>query len=1199
MRIQNILASALLITLTAAFSETKAQTVITEWNFDGADNTSIPGGTNSPQPSTGTGTAHLVGNVISPSFNNGYTGSCNASSGSCGWQTTAYPDQSTASGTAGVEFRVSTVGFRDIIFDYAHRASGTSSRWARIEYMTDGCTWNVLANNGGGLSPHDTYYDFSFDLSACEECNNNPDFRVRIVSIYSPVGFSDFGNTFGANQAYQQARATPTNAGHNYTGASGTWRFDNVSVLGSPAANTISTGVPTGVPVCVGESITIPYTASGTFTGGNVFTAQLSDEFGCFSNPVDIGSVTLTTSGSIDADVPLSTIAGTGYRVRVIAANPLIYGVPSSSSVTVNALPTVTASAMESVLCEGQSTVLTGGGASSYVWDNSAINGQSISPSGTTTYTVIGTDVNGCENTASVQVTVNPLPTVTAQATETVLCAGESTILTGSGAVSYVWDSGALNGQSIVPTQSATYTVVGTDGNSCENSATVDVTVNALPTVTANASETVLCGGGSTILTGNGAVSYAWDNGVTDGETITPTQNTTFSVTGTDGNGCENTATVTVTVNTLPTVTASATETQLCEGASTVLSGSGALTYAWDNGAVNGQAIVPSASTTYTVVGTDSNGCENSASVSVTVNPLPMVTGNASETEICLGESTVLSGSGALSFAWDNGAENGQAIVPTVSTTYTVIGTDGSGCENSASIDITVNQLPSATITASGPTDLCEGSSVTLSANPIGSYVWNTGSMDAAITVDSEGDFSVTVTDGNGCSNTSEVVQVSVFETIVAEVTASGSLTFCEGQSVTLTAPDGIDHQWSNGATTQSITLDENSIVSVSLTDANGCASASDVLSVTVNPLPDVTITANGATEFCDGESVELVATSGISYTWSTTATTPSIVVSSSAEVSVTVTDVNGCQNTSNMVQVSVSLPQQAFITASASTVCPGESASLTASAGSQFLWDTGADDQSIEITQHGDYSVIVTDADGCQSFASITIDEGAAVVAELVVTGELELCAGETVTLSVSDAGSFDGFLWSNGSTSSSITVSLAADYSVTVNGSAACVPAVQVLGPVTVTVSSVVPQVSQDGNILSVTNGPFISYQWFRNGSPIPGADEATHEATISGNYYVRVTAPGGCVTQSLNAEVTVTVSVTELDRSELSVFPNPSVSGIFQLSETTTGTVFNMIGLMVAEVEKSSMIDLSGSSSGVYFLRTDQGALHRLIR
>jgi hypothetical protein len=1409
MSVLRMLSVVYAIALVALVHTVSAQTVITAWNFDGATSTTVPGGSLAPSPSAGSGSAHLVGLATSTGFNNGITGQCNAANGSCGWQTSTYPAQSTGSGSSGVEFRASTVGFEDVVLEYDHRASGTASRWSRIEYSTDGCTWNVLADNGGALIPQDQFHSFNFSLAACSECDNNPDFRVRIVSIFSPVSFNPGlpDQTFDANTAYHRALAS----GGSAYGPSGTWRFDNVTLKGNVVAEAIATGSISGVPVCVGNSITVPYTATGTFNGGNSFIAQLSDEFGCFGSPVVIGSVSSTSSGSIVADVPISVIAGNGYRVRVISTSPAIFGTPSGSTVTVNALPTVGASATETEicfgestvlngsgassytwdngalngvalapssnttytvtgtdgngcentasvavtvnalptvgasatetslcagestvltgsgassylwdngavngvalapssnttytvtgtdgngcentasvavtvnalpivgasatetslcagestvltgsgassytwdngavngvalapssnttytvigtdgngcentasvavtvnalptvgasatetsLCAGESTVLTGSGASSYLWDNGAVNGVALAPSSNTTYTVIGTDGNGCENTASVAVTVNALPTVGASATETELCIGESTVLTGSGASSYTWDNGALNGVALAPSSNTTYTVIGTDGNGCENTASVAVTVNALPTVGASATETSFCAGESTVLTGSGASSYLWDNGAVNGVAISPASNTTYTVIGTDGNGCENTASVAVTVNALPTVGASATETALCAGESTVLTGSGASSYTWDNGALNGVALAPSSNTTYTVIGTDGNGCENTASVAVTVNALPTVGASATETSFCAGESTVLTGSGASSYLWDNGAVNGVAISPASNTTYTVIGTDGNGCENTASVAVTVNQLPSATITASGPTDLCPGAAVTLTADASVGYLWTTGSTDGAITVGSEGDYAVTVTDGNGCTNTSDPVEVNVFETVIAEVNASGPLTFCEGQSVTLTAPDGSGHLWSNGVAAQSITLDESTDVSVSLTDANGCASASAVVSVTVNPLPEVTVTANGPTTFCQGGSVSLEASAAASYLWTTGASTQSVTISTAQEVSVTVTDDNGCENTSANVQVTVNVPSQATITETAATVCPGESVTLTASAGSQFLWNTGEDDQSIVITEQGEYSVTVTDDDGCESSAGITIDEGAAVVAQLVVTGEQDLCAGETVTLSVSDAASFDGFLWSNGATSSSITVSAADDYSVTVYGSGACIPAEQVLGPVTVTVSSVVPQVSQNGNLLSVTNGPFASYQWFRNGNPIPGADQSTYEATTSGNYHVQVAA-GGCVTVSPTVELTISVSIAEQVVSALAVWPNPSESGIFRLSEKVTGVVHSALGAVVADLRATDSIDLSAQVPGIYVLRTAEGAVLRLVR
>ena len=195
---------------------------ITQWNFD-ADSTAA---------TTGTGTANLIGGTTST-----FAGGNGAGRG---WNTTTYASQGAASGTAGVEFFASTVGYENITISFDHRASGTASRWALIEYTTDsGANWTVAQNNGGGLSPHDTFYTFNIDLSAISSTDGAAGFGFRITSIFSPVAFDQNAtlDDFAANTAYQRANAqsgapgTGVNTG-DY-GTAGTWRFDNVTISGT------------------------------------------------------------------------------------------------------------------------------------------------------------------------------------------------------------------------------------------------------------------------------------------------------------------------------------------------------------------------------------------------------------------------------------------------------------------------------------------------------------------------------------------------------------------------------------------------------------------------------------------------------------------------------------------------------------------------------------------------------------------------------------------------------------------------------------------------------------------------------------------------------------------------------------------------------------------------------------------------------
>ncbi|MDI6833265.1 MAG: hypothetical protein QMD02_05385, partial [Bacteroidales bacterium] len=187
-----------------------------------------------------------------------------------------------------------------------------------------------------------------------------------------------------------------------------------------------------------------------------------------------------------------------------------------------------------------------------------------------------------------------------------------------------------------------TWNVTSTYGVTCTDQVTITFDN---PTVTATASPTSICNGQTSVLTASGANTYSWSGGLGTGasKTVTPSATTTYTVTGTSTAGCTGTATVSVTVNPLPTVTASASPSAICNGASSVLTASGANTYSWSGGLGSGasKTVTPSTTTTYTVTGTSTAGCTGTATVSVTVNPLPTVTATASPTSICNGQTSV------------------------------------------------------------------------------------------------------------------------------------------------------------------------------------------------------------------------------------------------------------------------------------------------------------------------------------------------------------------------------------------------------------------------------------------------------------------------------------------------------------------------------------------------------------------------------
>lgn len=487
--------------------------------------------------------------------------------------------------------------------------------------------------------------------------------------------------------------------------------------------------------------------------------------------------------------------AGT-YTASLTISNELCTAT-GTLEVTIHDLPTtVMANSTAGAVCEGEEVTLTGSGVVSYVWDNGITDGVAFVPASTATYTVTGTDANGCSNTDQIEVVVNSLPTVAANVDDDSICPGDEVVLTGSGASTYIWDNGVSDGVAIVPSATTNYTVTGTDSNGCENTAMIEVVVNELPVVQANTSSENVCDGSEVTLTGSGADTYVWDHSVVDGVSFVPVETATYTVTGTDSNGCENTDQVVVTLLDLPVVSASTSDEAVCSGDEVTLTGSGALSYSWDNGVSDGVAFVPTGTMTYTVTGADVNGCENTDNIAVTVNALPEVIASASDDNICLGDEVVLTGGGALSFTWDNGVTDGIGTVPDATTTYTVTGSDINGCTNTDMIEVVVNALPDVVANASS-LNLCNGAEVTLTGSGASSYVWDNEVVDGVSFVPLETVvYTVEGTDSNGCSNTDEIE-------VTVDILAAPSISLVEdnGVDIILMSSSETGNQWFEGGT--------------------------------------------------------------------------------------------------------------------------------------------------------------------------------------------------------------------------------------------------------------------------------------------------------------------------------------------------------------------------------------------------------------
>jgi gliding motility-associated-like protein len=597
----------------------------------------------------------------------------------------------------------------------------------------------------------------------------------------------------------------------------------------------LSVNVGAGSTICSGNSANLSATANG---GIGPFTYNW--------NP----------GGGTGSPVAVSPTVTTTYIVTV--SDYCASSATNNVTITVNPIPTIITTATPAATCVGQSTALTCSGAATYIWMPGSLSGTpvNVSPTSTTTYSVTGTSASGCTSTSSVTVTVNPSPIVTATALPASLCLGQSTVLTGAGANTYSWMPGSLSGTTVyvTPATTTTYSVTGTSVAGCTSTGSVTVTINSNASIAVTALPATICLGQSTVLTGAGANTYSWMPGSLSGTTInvTPATTTTYSVTGTTSTGCSGTTSLTVSVNPIPIITASALPANICNGQSTSLTGAGANTYSWMPGSLSGTTVnvTPAATMTYSVTGTSAAGCTSTGSVTVTINSNASITVTALPTNICNGQTSIITGSGANTYSWMPGSLIGTTInvTPATTTTYSVTGTTSTGCTGTTSLTVTVNQNPTLSISAL-PTAICNGQSTSLTGAGAFTYSWMPGSLSGTtvnVIPTTTTSYSATGTSAAGCTSTSSItVTVNPNPTTFPSSQNEHCLHSCDGSALVNTTGGnpGYTYSWNTNPVQDSmvaINLCAGNYI-VTVTDANGCTKTESA-SVTTNALIEAAV---------------------------------------------------------------------------------------------------------------------------------------------------------------------------------------------------------------------------------------------------------------------------------------------------------------------------------------------------------------------
>lgn len=868
------------------------------------------------------------------------------------------------------------------------------------------------------------------------------------------------------------------------------------------------------------------------------------------------GGFTYAWSNSLPstATVSVSPSSQTTYSVTVTS----VYGCKSDTSVTVNvnALPNVTASsdATNDNICNGDTIVLTGAGASTYIWNNGVNNGNPFSPLTTTTYTVTGTDANGCKNTDQITITVNN-PTANAGSNQSIYT-NTSTNLTGSasngsGNYSYSWipanllvDPNVQNPTTINLTNTTTFTLTIHDNTTgCNDTAQVTIEVTGGNLSITTIANTSICIGDSIILTtlpsgGTGGNTYSWSSvppGFTSTEQspyVNPSIATTYTVTVTDAGSITASASTTITINQLPNVTASSNDADntICNGSQITLNGGGASIYVWDNSASNGVALTPPlGTTTYTVTGTDGNGCKNTSQITVTVNALPIVNVNASNTSICKGEPVTLSGSGTSgnSYSWSNSVSNGVSFVPTATQTYTVTATGSNTCVNTAQITVTVNPKPTLTYTTvQAGCGMSNGSATITASGGTGTYtyLWDTNAGSQATSTATSlgvGAYSVTVTDANCSKDTT--INISELGAPTVSITYSDN-DICNGEAVTITASGATSYSWNSGQNTAQIVVSPTTTTTYSVTGTTTGCSGSSSTTINVHDKPTVTATSDDADNtICEGEQITLSGNGASSYTWSDLSITTNVPFSPLAgnyTYTVTGTDLNYCSNT-NTITITVNPKPNLSISASGDNVCEGTSVTITATGATSYSCDNGGSVNFAFIPPIGINLYTITGVDvatGCSKTLQTTVIVSQKPTVELGTP--YPICKGDSVTLLAGPPTGYT-YLWSTNETTSTIHVFDPGNYSVSVSNSCPDI----VTDNVDIVVNDLpiinlpTDTTNADGNMTVVLNaGDFSDYVWSTS------AITQSLEVSSSGTYYVTVTDANGCKSSKA---VVVTIS------------------------------------------------------------------------
>lgn len=813
----------------------------------------------------------------------------------------------------------------------------------------------------------------------------------------------------------------------------------------------------------------------------------------------------------------------------------------------------ITSSIVDSVNCfggsDGSINITIGGGTATYnfLWSDGNTN-EDRSGLNAGAFTVTVTDQHSC--TVVQSFVVGQPSQLTAGISKVDATCGNSngsataTNNGGTGGVTYLWNTTATT-QTIANLSSGVYTVTITDVNGCTDNSTTTITNSSPPSITSFIVDSVNCFAGNdgniniTVSGGLPSYNFLW-NDANVSEDRTGLTASTYTVTVTDQNNC--TAIQSFIVLQPAQLIASITKLDatcgLNNGSASAghTGGTGGVTYLWSNSSPN-QSITNLAANTYTVTITDIYSCTAQASATIINNGIPVIASFTVDSVSCFGGSdgsiniTVSGGTPTYSFLWNDGNTNEDRTGLGIGT-YTVTVNDQNSCTTNQSFIVREPTQLTASITKVNAT--CGFNNGSASANHSGGtggviYLWNTFAVSQSITNLAPNNYSVTVTDINGCTANASTIINNISGPSITSFNIDSVKCFSGNDgAINITVGGGTptySFLWNDGNTDEDRTGLTAGTYTVTITDANSCTVV-QAFSVFQPALLTASITKFDAT--CGNNNGIAFAnhaggTGAVTYLWSTFAVAQLINNLAPSTYTVTITDIHGCTAIASTTILNISGPSISSVVIDSVNCFNGTDGSIniTVSGGTptyNFLWADGNTNEDRTGLNANTYTVTVTDQNSCTATQSFVVSQPAQLTVNISKIDAT--CGNNNGSATANPSGGTGGitYLWNTSSVSQAISGLFPNTYTVTVTDINSCtatssINIINANGPVIT--SSIVDSVKcfsgSNGNINITVQGGAPGYFFLWN----DGNTNEDRSGIIAGIYTVTVTDQNSCTT------------------------------------------------------------------------------------